>query len=77
MAHNAFAEERTVMANSPPAVDRISFTDAAIRAIESPFRRLGWYLRTCGLAEWVAAAVVLFGALASFVWFATLYVAAL
>jgi len=52
-----------------------SVTDAAIRAVEGPFRRLGWYLRTSGVVERtsvrIAAAVVFLGALASIVWLAT------
>jgi len=63
------------------AVDRVSVTDAAIRAIEGPFRRLGWYLRTSGIIERtvlrIAGATVLLGALASAVWLATSLIVAL
>ena len=69
------------MANSSAAVDRISVTDAAIRAVEGPFRRLGWYLRTSGIVERtsvrLAAAAVLLGAVGSVVWLATSLTAAL
>lgn len=67
--------------NSQAAIDRISATDAAIRAVEGPFRRLGWYLRTSGVVERtsvrVMAAVLLVGALGSMVWLATSLVVAL
>jgi hypothetical protein len=67
--------------NSQAAINRISVTDAAIRAVEGPFRRLGWYLRTSGIVERtsvrILAAVLFLGALASIVWLATSLVAAL
>ena len=67
--------------NSHAAINRISTTDAAIRAVEGPFRRLGWYLRTSGVVEHtsvrIAAAVVLLGALGSIVWLATSLIVAL
>lgn len=67
--------------NSQAAINRISVTDAAIRAVEGPFRRLGWYLRTSGVVERtsvrIMAAVLLVGALGSMVWLATSLVVAL
>jgi hypothetical protein len=79
MDHNQ-TEGRAVM-NSHAAINRVSATDAAIRAVEGPFCRLGWYLRTSGVVERtsvrIAAAVVLFGALASVVWLATSLIVAL
>ena len=67
--------------NSQAAINRISATDAAIRAVEGPFRRLGWYLRTSGIVERTsvrsAAAVLFLGALASIVWLATSLIVAL
>jgi hypothetical protein len=79
MDHNQ-TEGRAVM-NSHAAINRVSATDAAIRAVEGPFRRLGWYLRTAGVVERtsvrIAAAAVLFGALASVVWLATSLIVAL
>jgi hypothetical protein len=79
MDHNK-PEESAVM-NSHAASDRVSATDAAIRAVEGPFRRLGWYLRTSGVVERttvrIAAAVVLLGALGSIVWLATSLIVAL
>jgi hypothetical protein len=74
MDNNALTRERT-MANSSAAGDRISVSDAAIRAIEGPFRRLGWYLRISGIVErtfvFILAAVLLVGAVGSLVWLAT------
>jgi hypothetical protein len=79
MDHNQ-TEESAVM-NTHAATTRVSVTDAAIRAVEGPFRRLGWYLRTSGVVERtsvrIAAAVVFLGALASIVWLATSLVGAL
>jgi len=79
MDHNVH-EESAVM-NSQAAIDRVSAADAAIRAVEGPFRRLGWYLRTSGVVERtsvrIAAAAALFGALGSIVWLATSLIAAL
>jgi hypothetical protein len=73
-------EERAVM-NSQVATIRVPPADAAIRAVEGRFRRLGWYLRTSGLLERtsvrIAAAVVFVGALASIVWLATSLIVAL
>ena len=67
--------------NTHAAIARVSATDAAIRAVEGPFRRLGWYLRTSGVVERtsvrIAAAVVLLGGLGSMVWLATSLVVAL
>jgi len=67
--------------NSHTAIDRVSVTDAAIRAVEGPFRRLAWHLRTSGIVERttmrVAAATVLLGAAASVVWLATSLIVAL
>ena len=67
--------------NSQAAINRISATDAAIRAVEGPFRRLGWYLRTSGVVERTSvrlmAAVLLVGALGSMVWLATSLIVAL
>ena len=69
------------MVNTHAAIDRVSAADAAIRAVEGPFRRLGWYLRTSGVVERtsvrIAAAVVFLGALASIVWLATSLIVAL
>jgi hypothetical protein len=63
------------MPNNQAAIDRVSVTDAAIRAVEGPFRRFAWHLRTSGVIErttlQIAGATVLFGALASAVWLAT------
>jgi hypothetical protein len=60
--------------NSHTATTRVSATDAVIRAVEGPFRRLGWYLRTSGIIERttvrIAAAAVLLGAVGSIVWLA-------
>jgi hypothetical protein len=79
MDHNRI-EERAVM-NSQVSTVRVSAADAAIRAVEGPFRRLGWYLRTSGIAERtsvrIAAAVLFLGALASIVWLATSLIVAL
>ena len=67
--------------NSQAAIARASVADAAIRAVEGPFRRPGWYLRTSGILERtsvrIAAAVVFVGALASIVWLATSLIVAL
>ena len=67
--------------NSQAATARVSAVDVAIRAVEGPFRRLGWYLRTSGILERrsvrIAAAVVFVGALASIVWLATSLIVAL
>jgi len=67
--------------NNQAAVSRISITDAAVRAVEGPFRRLGWYLRTSGIVERttmrIAGATVLLGAAASAVWLATSLIVAL
>jgi hypothetical protein len=67
--------------NSQVATVRVPPADAAIRAVEGPFRRLGWYLRTSGLLERtsvrIAAAVVLLGALGLVVWLATSLIVAL
>ena len=69
------------MPNNQAAVSRISITDAAVRAVEGPFRRLGWYLRTSGIVERttmrIAGATVLLGAAASAVWLATSLIVAL
>ncbi len=60
---------------------RISVTDAAVLAVEGPFRRLGWYLRTSGIIERtsvrVVGAAMLFAGLASAVWLATSLIVAL
>jgi len=71
--------------SSHAASARVSATesaaDAAIRAVEGPFRRLGWYLRTSGVLERtsvrILAAAVFLGALGSIVWLATLLIVAL
>ena len=67
--------------SSHAAIHRVSVTDAAIRAVEGPFRRLGWYLRTSGIVERtsvrIAAALFLLGALGSVVWLATSLIVAL
>lgn len=59
----------------------ISRTDAAILAIEGPFRRLGWYLRTSGIVGRVTvgflAGALLAGAVGAVVWLATSLVVAL
>ena len=69
------------MPNNQAAVSRISITDATVRAVEGPFRRLGWYLRTSGIVERttmrIAGATVLLGAAASAVWLATSLIVAL
>lgn len=69
------------MPNNQAAIDRISVTDAAIRAVEGPFRRFAWHLRTSGIIERttlrIAGATVLLGALASVVWLATSLIVAL
>jgi hypothetical protein len=68
-SHSNRTEEQAVMSSE------ISRTDAAILAIEGPFRRLGWYLRTSGIIGRVTVgllgAAVLLGALGSVVWLAT------
>jgi propanediol utilization protein len=59
----------------------MSRTDAAILAIEAPFRRLGWYLRTSGIVgraiAGILGAAVLLGAVASILWLATSFGVAL
>ena len=69
------------MTNSQAAIARVSYTDAAIHAVEGPFRRLGWYLRTSGVVERttvrIAAVAVFLGALGSMVWLATSLIVAL
>jgi hypothetical protein len=79
MDHNK--PEESVVMNSQAAIARVSAADAAIRAVEGPFRRLGWYLRTSGIVERtsvrIAAAVLFLGALASIVWLATSLIVAL
>jgi hypothetical protein len=77
MDHNR-TEESAVM-NTHAASARVSatesVTDAAIRAVEGPFRRFAWYLRTSGVVERtsvrIAAAAVFLAALGSIVWLAT------
>jgi hypothetical protein len=80
MDHQALTEEKA-MTNSPAAIDRVSAADAVVRAVEGPFRRLGWYLRTSGIVERtavrIAAAAVFLAALGSIVWLATSLVVAL
>ena len=67
--------------NSHAAIDRVSTTDAAIRAVDGRFRRFARYLRTSGGVEHasvrIAAAVVLLGALGLVVWLATSLIVAL
>jgi len=79
MDHNQ-TEESAVM-NTHAGIARVSAAAAAIRAVEGPFRRLGWYLRTSGVVERtsvrIVAAVVLLGALGSIVWLATSLIVAL
>ena len=69
------------MPNSHTAIDRVSVTDAAIRAVEGPLRRFAWHLRTSGILERttmrIAGATVLLGALVSVVWLATSLIVAL
>ena len=69
------------MTNTPLAVARVSVTDAAIRAVEGPFRRLGWYLRTSGIVERtsvrILAAALFVGAVGSVVWLAASLIVAL
>ena len=69
------------MPNSHTATDRVSVTDTAIRAVEGPFRRFAWHLRTSGIIErttmGIAGATVLFGAVVSVVWLATSLIVAL
>ena len=69
------------MPNQHAAIDRISVTDAAIRAVEGPFRRFAWHVRTSGIVERttlrIAGATILFGALASAIWLATALIVAL
>ena len=69
------------MTSSPAAIDRVSATDAVVRAVEGPFRRVAWYLRTSGVVERtsvrILAAVVFLGALGSIVWLATSLIVAL
>ena len=69
------------MPNNQAAISRVSVTDAAIRAVEGPFRRFAWHLRTSGVIERatlrIAGAIVLTGALVSAVWLATSLIVAL
>ena len=69
------------MPNSQAAASRVSVSDATIRAVEGPFRRLAWHLRTSGIIERttmrIAAATVLLGALTSIVWLTTSLIVAL
>jgi hypothetical protein len=77
-------EESAVM-NAHAASARVSTTesatDAVVRAVEGPFRRFGWYLRTSGVVERtslrIAAAAVLLAAIGSVVWLATSLIVAL
>ena len=68
------------MPNSQTAIDRVSVTDAAIRAVEGPFR-FAWHLRSSGIVERttmrIAGATVLFGGAASAVWLVTSLIVAL
>ena len=61
--------------------ERVSLTDAAIRTVEAPFRRLAWYLRTSGVIERtsvrILAAALFVAALGSIVWLATSLIVAL
>ena len=61
--------------------ERVSLTAAAIRAVEAPFRRLAWYLRTSGVMERtsvrILAAALFVAALGSIVWLATSLIVAL
>ena len=69
------------MPNNQAAITRVSVIDAAIRAVEGPFRRFAWHLRTSGIVEGVtlriAGAIVLTGALASAIRLATALIVAL
>lgn len=69
------------MPNSQAAMDRVSVTDAAIRAVEGPFRRFAWHLRTSGVVERttmrIAGATVLLGGVASVLWLVTSLIVAL
>jgi hypothetical protein len=79
MDHNQ--TEGSAVMNTHTGIARISATDAAIRAVEGPFRRFAWYLRTSGVVERtsvrILAAVVFLGALGSIVWLATSLIVAL
>ena len=67
--------------NTHVASTRTAATDAVVRAVEGPFRRFAWYLRTSGVVERtgvrMAAAAVLFGAVGAVVWLASSFVVAL
>jgi hypothetical protein len=69
------------MPNNQATISRDSLTDAAVRAVEGPFRRFAWHLRTSGIIERatlrIAGATVLLGAFASAVWLATALIVAL
>jgi len=64
-----------------PAAQRNFSTEAAIRLVEAPVRRMAWHVRTSGIAARVgvgiAAGGVLLGAVASIVWLASSLVAGL
>jgi len=67
--------------NTHVASTRTAAADAVVRAVEGPFRRFAWYLRTSGVVERtsarIAAAAVLLGAVGAVVWLAASLIVAL
>ena len=69
------------MSQNQATIVQASIANAAIRAVEGPVRRLGWFIRTSGVFECTSVRVVAAGALlagmAYAVWLAASLVVAL